>query len=122
MRISSYLYPLLFCLSLGTPSFAEEGEVQATKVERVGMGWRIEVTVSHPDSGWQHYIDYWIVETRAGDEIARRKLLHPHTQEQPFTRSLPSVTVPDGVHKVYIRLHCKRDGLGKHRYMVKLKD
>ncbi len=114
--------PFFLCLVLGAPAFAEEGEVHATEVERIGMGWRIDVTVNHPDSGWQHYIDYWIVETRAGEEIGRRKLLHPHTQEQPFTRSIPNLVVPDGVHKVYIRLHCNRDGLGTRRYMVKLKD
>lgn len=121
MRISSLLYPCLIGLLLGTPAHADEGDVEATKITRKGMGWRVEVTVRHPDSGWDHYINYWIVETHAGDEIARRKLLHPHVNEQPFTRSLTSLTVPDGVHKVYIRLHCKRDGLSKTRYMVKLK-
>lgn len=122
MRISSYLCPFLICLSLAKPALSDDGEVQAAKAEKVGMGWRIDVTVSHPDSGWHHYIDYWIVETRAGDEIGRRKLLHPHIHEQPFTRSLRNVIVPDGVHKVYIRLHCKNDGLSTQRYMVKLKD
>ena len=47
----------------------------------------LHVTVSHPDTGWDHYADLWEVFDAEGNKIAERVLLHPHETEQPFTRS-----------------------------------
>ncbi len=122
MPSSAILLSLFLLLPLSIPAFAGEGRVEEASAQPMGLGWRIEVSVRHEDTGWEHFIDYWIVETQTGQEIGRRKLLHPHIHEQPFTRSLSSLNVPDGLRKVYIRLHCKRDGLSKTRYMVKLRN
>jgi hypothetical protein len=53
------------------------------------------VTVASDDHGWDKYADAWIVRVD-GVEIGRRELTHPHADEQPFTRSLSGVVVPDG--------------------------
>jgi len=59
------------------------------------------VTVVSDDQGWDKYADAWIV--RVGDtEIGRRELTHPHDTEQPFTRSLSGVVVPEGATAVTI--------------------
>ncbi len=64
---------------------------------------RFDVTVRHADEGWEHYADAWQVTTPGGEPLGTRKLMHPHVEEQPFTRSLTGVRVPDGVEEVRIR-------------------
>ena len=52
------------------------------------------------------------VEAPDGTELGYRKLLHPHVNEQPFTRSLGGVSVPDGMTEVVIRAHDSVHGWG----------
>ncbi|PIE14187.1 MAG: hypothetical protein CSA70_02550 [Rhodobacterales bacterium] len=85
---------------------ADTPEVLDVKTTRSGMGWRIDVTLSHPDTGWDHYANGWEVLDAEGNHIATRELIHPHVKEQPFTRSLSNVMVPDGVRVIYIRARC----------------
>jgi hypothetical protein len=89
--------------------------------------WRFEVTVRHPDTGWDDYADGWDVLTPDGqvlkiDETDRftRLLLHPHESEQPFTRSQSGVMVPDGVTEVIVRAHDLVDGFGGREVRVDL--
>ncbi|MEM6492118.1 MAG: hypothetical protein AAF684_09515 [Pseudomonadota bacterium] len=63
---------------------------------------RIDVTIRHADEGWDHYADQWTVETTGGEVLGTRTLLHPHVNEQPFTRSL-TVDIPAGLSAVAIR-------------------
>jgi len=74
------------------------------------MGWRFEVTISHPDSGWDHFADGWEIQDSQGTRLGFRELQHPHVDEQPFTPSLSNVMIPDGTKEVYIRTRCSRDG------------
>lgn len=69
------------------------------------------VTVKHADDGWEHYVDRWEVRTLDGKRLAVRQLAHPHDDEQPFTRSLRNVQVPDNVTEVTVRARDSR-----HRY------
>jgi hypothetical protein len=46
--------------------------------------------------------------------------LHPHENEQPFTRSLTGVAIPDGVTEVTIRAHDSVDGYGGKEFTVAL--
>lgn len=73
-------------------------------------GDRVSVTLSHPDTGWDHYADGWRVELADGTILATRPLAHPHVTEQPFTRSVSGVVFPDGVTTVFIRARCNQDG------------
>jgi len=62
----------------------------------------ISATLEHDDTGWDHYADAWRVVTDDGTEIGRRVLMHPHENEQPFTRSESGIKIPEGVTRVYI--------------------
>jgi len=70
------------------------------------------VTVKHQDEGWDHYANKWEVLTPDGNVIATRTLLHPHVHEQPFTRSLSHIKIPEGVKKVVIRAYDSSHGYG----------
>jgi hypothetical protein len=73
---------------------------------------RFEVTVSHADSGWEHYADRFEVLAPDGEVLATRVLRHPHVQEQPVTRDLVGARVPAGVDRVTIRAHDSQHGFG----------
>ena len=94
--------------------------IERAEAARSGMGWRFDVTLSHPDTGWDHYADGWEVTTPDGKLLGARKLHHPHVAEQPFTRSLSNVMVPDGLRKVRIRARCSVDGWSDTAVMVDL--
>lgn len=81
--------------------------------------WTFHVTVSHPDTGWEDYADGWDVVLPDGTIILpdssseyTRLLLHPHENEQPFTRSQSGIVIPDGVNMVTVRAHDLVDGFG----------
>lgn len=64
--------------------------------------WRFEVTVASADTGWEKYADAWEVRLPDGTVAGTRELAHPHVEEQPFTRSLSGVAVPDDVGSVTV--------------------
>jgi hypothetical protein len=77
---------------------------------------RFDVTLKHADAGWDHYADKWDVVTPDGTLLGTRVLLHPHVNEQPFTRSLGNVRIPDGISHVVIRAHDSQHGYGGKTY------
>lgn len=103
-----------------TPALADEATVQAVKTERSGMGWRITVTLTHPDTGWDHFADGWQVLDRMGNQLGYRELVHPHVQEQPFSRSLFNVMVPDGERVIFVRTRCNQHGWSETMVKVPL--
>ncbi|WP_299735255.1 hypothetical protein [uncultured Roseobacter sp.] len=88
---------------VAAPALAEPPQIDNVKAIRSGDTWRFEVTISHPDTGWDHYADAWRVLDMQGNQIAIRELAHPHVQEQPFTRSLSGVRLPEGTTQVQIQ-------------------
>ncbi|MEM1352393.1 MAG: hypothetical protein AAGF27_08605, partial [Pseudomonadota bacterium] len=71
---------------------AEEPNIESVTVRQASDGtWRFDVTISHPDTGWDHYANGWRVLDMDGNELGMRELVHPHVEEQPFTRSLSGV-------------------------------
>jgi hypothetical protein len=89
--------------------------------------WTFHVTVEHPDTGWEDYADGWDVVTSDGqvlkpDEGSQftRTLLHPHENEQPFTRSQSGIVVPEGMTEVRVRAHDLVDGYGGREVVVDL--
>lgn len=85
-----------------------------------GSGWRFDVTIAHPDTGWDHYADAWRIEAPDGSVLGQRDLAHPHVEEQPFTRSLSGVTLPDGLTEVRVRPHCSVDGWSGTTFTLRL--
>lgn len=112
---------LLAALCLATPAAPHEARVLDVTVEKQGMNWRVSVTMSHPDTGWDHYADGWEVLDRDGTRLGFRKLMHPHVEEQPFTRSLSGVVIPDGTREVFVRPRCTQHGWSENRTRITLK-
>jgi len=89
--------------------------------------WTFYVTVSHPDTGWEDYLNGWDVVTEDGtilkpnpDSPFTRLLLHPHVDEQPFTRSQSSIEIPTGATIVTVRANDLVDGFGGQEVIVDL--
>ncbi len=111
---------LLASLTCATLASAEAPRIMDVEVSRAGMGWRFDVTLEHPDTGWDHFADGWELVDAAGNQIGYRKLMHPHIDEQPFTRSLNNVMLPDGMKTIWVRARCSKDGWANDIYEVTL--
>ena len=105
MKISLSLI-LLFVVFWGPSSFAGESDVVDLKVSKNGTNsYNFTVTVLHKDTGWEHYANKWDIIDEDGIVLGTRILHHPHVKEQPFTRSLSGVEIPETVKVVKIRAH-----------------
>lgn len=96
-----------------TPVFADAPVIEAVEIR----GTHVSVTLSHPDTGWDHYVDGWRVEREDGTIVGTRELLHPHVDEQPFTRSLRLDHLPDG--PLFVRAKCSVDGWSEQVFPLK---
>lgn len=115
------LIMLIFAGALWS-SQAVAGQVEIVKVqfEKQGSSWRVNTTLRHDDTGWDHYADGWRVVDEKGKELGMRTLYHPHETEQPFTRGLSNVMIPAGVSVVFVEAHDKVHGWSKQRVRVDL--
>ena len=84
---------------------ADIPKIVAVDAIETGETWQFNVAVLHADTGWEHYADGWGIYTIEGTELGYRVLAHPHVNEQPFTRSLSGVAIPDGITQVFILPH-----------------
>lgn len=101
---------LLIC----APAQADSPQVKKAEIIKSGNGsFRIDVTLRHADSGWEHYADKWDVIAPDGSVLATRILYHPHVHEQPFTRSLSGLKLGADIRFVRIRPHDKQHGYGE---------
>jgi hypothetical protein len=89
--------------------------------------WTFSVTVAHPDSGWDDYANGWDVVAEDGtvfkpdpESPFTRLLLHPHVDEQPFTRSQSGIVIPEAISRVRVRAHDLVDGCGGREVLVDL--
>jgi hypothetical protein len=103
---------IAICLSaaLALPVLADPVQIVGATARQDGVTWVFDVTLRHPDTGWDHYADAWEVLAPDGTSLGLRELAHPHVDEQPFTRSLSGVAIPDGADHVMIRARCLVDG------------
>lgn len=114
------LPPALLAAQLAAPALADPPVIEGVTASETATGWSFDVTLSHPDSGWDHYADAWRVLDPDGTELGLRVLLHPHEHEQPFTRSLSGVQIPEGVTQIRIQARCLVDGWSEDTYTVDL--
>ncbi len=97
--------------------------------------WRISATVSSPYDTPERYADAWRVlagpmgesgvEAEDGSrsvpvELAVRELLHDHQNEQPFTRSLDGVSIPDDVDVITVQGRDQVSGWGGQMFEITL--
>ncbi len=113
MKTAFWLIMSVFFVSL----VAQAGEadvtaVTITKSSTENRVYSFDVTVSHGDEGWKHYVNSWDIVHPDGTILATRVLYHPHVSEQPFTRSLSGVKIPAGISTVIIQAHDVVHGYG----------
>ncbi|MEM6637968.1 MAG: hypothetical protein AAF667_18990 [Pseudomonadota bacterium] len=95
---------------LAQPAFADPAAIEEVTFRAAGDSYTFSVTLRHADTGWDDYADGWRVEAADGTVLGYRELLHPHVNEQPFTRSLNGVEIPDGTTEVFVRARTNVDG------------
>ncbi|MGY8872563.1 MAG: hypothetical protein ACKVJE_19190 [Pseudomonadales bacterium] len=120
---TKWLANLVGCGLFAAMNVAVAGDVSILMADFRSAGsnhWAVNVTLKHDDSGWDHYADNWRVVDVDGNVLGDRVLFHPHVDEQPFTRGINSVLVPEGVSTVYIEAHDKVHGWTEQRLMVDL--
>lgn len=104
MRRSPMLFLIPVLATGGAAAVAGEADVVDASARLTGeRTYSFSVTVRHDDTGWEHYADRWQVLAPDSTVLGERVLLHPHETEQPFTRSLSGVVIPEGIDEVIIR-------------------
>ena len=86
-----------------TTAWAGKADVVKATAHKSGSTWTISATVRHADEGWKHYANSFQVLTLDGKVLGTRVLVHPHVNEQPFTRSLGGVNIPENTKQVRVR-------------------
>jgi hypothetical protein len=100
-------------LATAYAALAGKADVINVKIMRKSQGaYSFDITVRSDDTGWDKYADRWEIVAPSGEVIAQRILQHPHETEQPFTRSLSGVAIPESVRSVTVRAHDKVEGFG----------
>ncbi|MEM7252128.1 MAG: hypothetical protein AAF493_11945 [Pseudomonadota bacterium] len=99
---------------------ADDVQIVGVVFQKTGpTTWRVDTTLKHADTGWEHYADAWRVVGTDGSELAVRILYHPHVEEQPFTRSV-SATIAESVTEVVVEARDKVHGWSADRVSVNL--
>ncbi len=114
---------VLFVFWIGWAATAAAGEadvIRATADKNADGRYRFSVTVSHADTGWDHYADKWELLDPDGTVLGIRILHHPHVDEQPFTRSLTGVTVAGHIKTIIVRAHDSVHGYGGKTARIEL--
>lgn len=112
---------LLFAAAFNT---ATAGDVEILAAEFRSDGgdtWRVNVTLQHGDTGWDHYADNWHVVDAEGRVLGDRVLHHPHVDEQPFTRRLSGVVIPEGTERVFVEAHDTVHGWSPDRLEIDMR-
>jgi N-acetylmuramoyl-L-alanine amidase len=94
-------------------------DVVATTITGDGV-YSFEVTMSSPYDTPERYADAFRVIGDDGVTYGVRELLHDHASEQPFTRSLDGITIPDTVRAVTIEGRDLEYGWGGQTFRVEL--
>lgn len=90
---------------------AGDADVIDVRVRRSGAGrYDFDVTIRSNDTGWSFYADLFEVLAPDGTVLGARELLHPHDDEQPFTRDLHGVRITPGIAAVVVRARHKPRG------------
>ena len=110
MATLSWLLAAVVLMS-ASPARAGEADVIGVKIWRAADGsYNFDITVKSKDTGWDYHADRFEVLAPDGRVLGSRVLLHPHDDEQPFTRDLYGVTIPPSIRAVIVRAHHKPRG------------
>lgn len=106
-------------------SNADANVLYVKAVQEQDGKWTFSVTVEHPDTGWDDYVNGWnvylldgtILKTESSSKFTRT-LLHPHVNEQPFTRSQSGIEIPQGAERIIVKAHDLLDGFGGDEVVI----
>ncbi|MBY5164139.1 hypothetical protein [Salsipaludibacter albus] len=87
-------------------------DVVDASLARTGDTWEVAATISSPYDTPERYADAFRVVTPDGTVLGIRELLHDHAGEQPFTRSLTGLEIPDDVEAVVVEARDLEHGWG----------
>jgi hypothetical protein len=88
--------------------------------ERVSGEYTFTVTLSSPYDSPERYADAFRIVGPDGTEYGVRELAHHHADEQPFTRRLDGVAIPDDVVLVIVEGRDSANGWGGETVEVEL--
>lgn len=111
---------LLALACAGELRAGEADVVEARLIPAADGTYRLDATVRHDDAGWDHYADAFEALTPDGEVLGTRTLLHPHVEEQPFTRSLSGLEVPAGTREIVVRARDSVHGYGGAEVRVRV--
>jgi len=77
-------------------------DVVSAELEPDGDAYRLSVTLSSPYDSPERYADAFRAVDGDGALLGVRELAHDHANEQPFTRALTGLTIPDGVDRITV--------------------
>lgn len=86
--------------------------VDATATDNGDGTWTFSATLSSPYDTAQRYADAWRILDEDGTELGIRILGHDHQNEQPFTRTLAGVEIPEGTTTVTVQGRDQISGWG----------
>jgi hypothetical protein len=105
-RTTVALIVLAACSPTAEPPDSSEREcadvIEVEARQNSDGSWSFDTTVRSHDTGWDKYADLWVVRHPDGTVLGERELLHPHENEQPFTRSLAGVEIPGDIATVEV--------------------
>jgi hypothetical protein len=114
-------FVMLAIAMAGGSAYAQSGggneqrfpDVVAVDVSSSGPNlFDFDVTISSPYDTPRRYADGFRVYTSSNEVLGERKLLHDHQNEQPFTRDLRAVRIPQKVKKVLVQARDQKFGYG----------
>lgn len=115
------LFFTCFLLSAYSSANANNVTVLAVAIIHQSQGeYLVNVKLQHQDTGWDHYADEWRLVDKQGNVLARRIMLHPHVNEQPFTRALNNVKLDDKLTMIYIEAHDTQHGWSNQKLEIDL--
>jgi hypothetical protein len=106
---------------IGAPVLADIPVIKNINATQTNGLWDFDVTLQHTDIGWDDYADAWRILGPNGEELGLRKLSHPHVEEQPLTRSLSGIRIPNGMTEIDFQVHDTVNGWSPETKRVSLK-
>lgn len=101
------------------PPAANADVLSVEAIRHADGSWTVAATISHPDTGWDDYVNGWDAVLADGTILKKspqdpftRPLAHPHVEEQPFTRRQEGLEIPVGVARITVRAHDLVSGWG----------
>jgi len=95
------------------PSTQKFPDVLSVKVTpRSANVFDFDVTVSSPYDTQERYADAIRVVAKPSVVLGERILFHDHADEQPFTRDVYGVKIPQGIRVVVVQARDKANGYG----------